>query len=422
MDLANKNRPKFFKDYITSQGSSSNLTDVLKQLIARNLHAKVRKLWLTAPPGVGKTTAALLYARATLCHNRPEGEYEPCGECPVCTGEDVSNIFHYTITSPSEAREPIRQLIERSYSAPVSISTRADQYRQFIIIDEFELASPELAAMLLDPLEFSPETTTWIIISMDPEKLERRDPVTKEAIDSRCAWFPLGRLTEEQIAEALVTNIDTLDYDAALAIAQLSEGNMRKAWNTLEFFLTVNEAENLTADDILLARTGGATPSSRESMWRALEEGNGLRVKEIFTSWLNKAPDAKAIAKLLEQDLLHFLDAPNTEIQQLLAALGRWYTSSHPYPLVSVFMSHLGNVVLFPAERARLRAVKPADPVEVVTAEVRVKTSAAEQLLKAQAATVGIPKIFLCKDYKEILAAYTGDMEAMEQARQANQG
>lgn len=414
MDLANQHRPKFFQDYISS--GNNGLVQILQQLVARNLHASVRKLWITAPPGVGKTTAALLYARATLCHHRPEGESEPCGECPVCLGEDTSNIYHYTITSPSEARDPIKQLIDRSYSAPVMTSERADQYRQFIIIDEFELASPELAAMLLDPLEFAPETTTWIIISMDPEKLERRDPVTKEAIDSRCAWFPLGRLTDEQIAETLVSKVDLLDYDAAIALAQISEGNMRKAWNTLSFFLTNAAAEELTADSILSARTGGATPSSRETMWRAMEEGNGLRVKECFNSWLNQAPDVKAIAKLLEQDLLSFLDSPNTEIQQLLASLGRWYASPHPYPLISVFMASLGNVVLFPAERTRMRAVKPADTVEVATAEVR-KTSVAEQLLKVQSAQAGVPKLLLCTGHKEILAAYRGDMEAMEVAR-----
>lgn len=405
--LANSRRPLFFKDYLGQGNGKGGPVDIVKRMIQQNLHSAIKNLWITGAPGCGKTTLAQLYTRAVLCHNRPEGEYEPCGDCPVCRGEDTTNIYHYTITSPAEAREPIRRLIERSYQYPVRITDRADQFYQFFIIDEAELASAELMAMLLDPLEHSPETTIWIIISMDPEKLEKRDPVIKEAIDSRCAGFALGRLSDESIAEALCEYYPDLEYDAALALAQFSGGNMRKAWNDLATLTLLHSPADLNADFILENQAGGATASERESMWQALEAGDGVKVKSYFDQWLSKCSNPKSVAFLLEQDLLNFLESKNPDVQVILAALARWYVSAHPYPLVTVFMQHLGaKVIPFPAERTRIQVVKPADAAEVIAAEVRARASVSQQLLKIQAASTGVPKFFFCESLEEMIQAY----------------
>ncbi len=356
-----------------------------------------------------KSALAKLYAASTLCYNRPEGEYEPCGECPVCLGEDVSNISHYTILNTTASWEPIRDLVLKSKTAPEvnREGVRADQYRRFIILDEIQNASPELLALLYDALEYAPSTTTWVIISMDLDKLVSKNAATAEAITGRCAELHLPSFADSTIATALANKTD-LNYEAALAIAKLSKGNMRKAWTNLAQFKTLVEEESeITEDLVLYSRSGGATKENRLTMWKALTNGDGKTVKELIDDWTEKAADIKLVGSLLQMDIIENLSSPSKEIQSLLAALGRWYTG-FDYPLVTVFMSHLGaKVIQFPnVEERELRKQVKDKKVETV---VNVADIVSQQLIKGQANTFKLPPLLIATDYKELMLHYDKD-------------
>ena len=84
-------RPKFFADFVGSQNVVSRVT----KLIAKNLFPTV--FLVLGPTGVGKTTLCRMIARALLCENRQQGDFEPCGVCRVCQTHfsDFSKIAEY---------------------------------------------------------------------------------------------------------------------------------------------------------------------------------------------------------------------------------------------------------------------------------------------------------------------------------------
>jgi DNA polymerase III delta prime subunit len=357
-----------------------------------------------------KSCLAHLGATATLCYNRGEGECEPCGKCPVCLGEDVSNISHYTIHNTTSAWEPIRELISLSRTPPVinREGIRADQYRRFIILDEIQNASPELLALLYDALEYAPQSTTWIIISMDIDKLISKNAATAEAITGRCAELHLPSFADSTIATALAKKTQ-LNYDAALAIAKLSKGNMRKAWTNFAIYKTLVEDESeITEEIVLCSRSGGATKENRMQMWTALAKGDGKLVRELVDSWIEQAADVKLIGQLLQLDILDNLTKPSPEVQSLLAALGRWYTGFN-YPLTTVLMSHLGtNIIQFPSAKERELRTQIKETV-VDKPKLDVAQSITQQLSKAIANTSNVPILLVVSDYRSLMLHYCNE-------------
>lgn len=407
--LANEHRPKFFHEFV-SQGKGSPV-DVVKKIISKNLHSQIGNLGYFGTSGCGKSSLSKLYSKATLCYNRPEGEYEPCGECEVCQAvernEDTPNISQFTIKNSTSAWDPIRTLIQKSNQLPVVTKEglREDQYRRILIIDEIQNASPELLSELYDALEYAPSTTTWVIISMDVEKLKAKNAQTAEAITGRVAELHLPSFSDEVIASNLTKKIGDLNWDAAMAIAKLSAGNMRKAWQNYATTLSlVEEASLMTEESVLYSRSGGATKESRLAMWTALGQGDGATVKEIVSYWSSNASDIKLVGTLLQNDVIENLNNPSVEVQSLLASLGRWYTGLN-YPLVTVLMSHLGtNIIQFPT--ASEREIRKQSKLIVPVSSLSIAEQVAQQTIKATSNTYQLPAILVATSYKELMLHY----------------
>jgi DNA polymerase III gamma/tau subunit len=399
--LANEHRPKFFKDYVGQGNGIGGPVDVIKNIISKNLHSQVGNLGIFGSSGTGKSSLSMLYSKATLCYNRLEGEFEPCGYCPVCLGEDVSNNTHYTITNSSDAWQPLRNLIELSRQSPINITNKSDRLRRIITIDEIENASPELLSMLFDALEFAPSSTTWVLISMDIEKLALKNIQAAEAITGRVGELILSKFTDDSIASNLTIKLPDLNYEAALAIAKISIGNMRKAWQNLALCLTLVPLEELTEELVLTSRTGGAISTSRQAMWKALGEGDGKQVKTIIDEWLSNSSDVKLLGNLLQKDIIDNLDTPSDKMQSLLAAIGRWSSCGMSYPLNTVLMSYLGtNVIQTPI--IELKETKPkSNPLFQVQ----------QQLTKVAVNKLNVPILLAAKSYKELVLHYQGNRE-----------
>lgn len=363
MSLANQYRPTTLDEFRWQEFAVANF----KMIISKNAHSKnnntllgtrINNLLITGEPSSGKSTLAQIYARSTLCRNREEGSYIACGECDVCTGKDTSNIFYHTITNPSESRPVIEQFIQEAKNRPIVKGGRADQYRRFFIIDEVELMSHQLISMLLDPLENTIDSTTWILISMDLAKLQKSQPTVAEAILSRCTHYALGSYTYDQIATVLSENRN-VEYDAAYAIAQHS-GNLRGSWNNLSSFELLVEDQTITYEDVSRYLLKGLDKSFIREFLKELSNGVVLDLSNV---------DESLFARLLMQYLTEDIKELSEAGINLLSDLMRWDSLLSPYPLkclLTVYRKQSFNnrLIVTPT----VKASKPMNISEVLKA------------------------------------------------------
>lgn len=292
MSLFNDWRPKCWSDF---KGGDVG-TRYLMNRVSTGKHPNA--VWLTGPPGVGKSSLAYLYVRSTLCPNREEGSSEGCGTCPTCLGTDNTNITYYLVRDSSSAKEVLEDLVEVANTRPVikdKDGTRADQYRRFIIIDEAELIHPTTFSVLLNPLEYSASTTTWILISMEPDKLPY---ITREAMESRCKEVNLNPIPIEVVKDHLASLSGGVDLGVIDLVSEFSGGNMRRAWSILELLVDSGVTTRLEASKALL---GNASEDVRAQLWAALASKDVTTLKSIVSSWSSLEPSV--IGKCLMDDV-----------------------------------------------------------------------------------------------------------------------
>jgi DNA polymerase-3 subunit gamma/tau len=217
--LARKYRPQSFSDLVGQEHVSQTLTNAINS--GRIHHAFL----FTGARGVGKTSAARIFAKALNCE---EGlSPHPCNRCASCLeiaagqGLDVFEIDGASNTGVDdirELRENIRYLPSRS------------RFKIFII-DEVHMLSINAFNALLKTLEEPPEHAKFIFATTEPHKI----PVT---ILSRCQRFdfrkiPLASVTLRLREIAAEENIGISDRSLAL-VARRGEGSMRDALSTFD--------------------------------------------------------------------------------------------------------------------------------------------------------------------------------------------
>jgi len=217
--LARKWRPQLFEDLIGQEHVSQTLKNAI--LADRVHHAFL----FTGARGVGKTSAARIFAKALNCLKGPTTE--PCGECPSCMeitagqGVDVFEIDGASNTGVDD----IRELRENIRYLP-SIS----RYKIFII-DEVHMLSINAFNALLKTLEEPPDHAKFIFATTEPHKI----PVT---ILSRCQRFDFRKISAALVAGRLRHIVDQEKVeisDAGLSmIARSGGGSMRDAQSTLD--------------------------------------------------------------------------------------------------------------------------------------------------------------------------------------------
>ena len=212
---ARKYRPSSFGTLLGQQ----TIAQTLKNSIQRGqlAHAYL----FCGPRGVGKTSAARIFAKTINCSN-PGPELEPCGECESCRSfaENRSYSIHELDAASNNSVEDIRALTEK-----VRIPPQVGKYSVYII-DEVHMLSQAAFNAFLKTLEEPPAHAIFILATTEKHKI-------LPTILSRCQTFDFNRISIED----MVLNISQIasregveiSEDAIHVIAQKADGAMRDA-------------------------------------------------------------------------------------------------------------------------------------------------------------------------------------------------
>jgi len=212
---ARKYRPDSFETLI----GQDNIVQTLKNSIIRGqlAHAYL----FCGPRGVGKTSAARIFAKTINCSN-PSKDMEPCGKCESCLSfqEGRSYCIHELDAASNNGVDDIKILMDQ-----VQIPPQVGKYSVFII-DEVHMLSTAAFNAFLKTLEEPPAHAIFILATTEKHKI-------LPTILSRCQVYDFNRISIPDIVKNL-RGIATkekikIDDESLHIIALKADGAMRDA-------------------------------------------------------------------------------------------------------------------------------------------------------------------------------------------------
>ena len=212
---ARKYRPDSFETLI----GQDNIVKTLKNSIIRGqlAHAYL----FCGPRGVGKTSAARIFAKTINCSN-PSKDMEPCGKCESCLSfqEGRSYCIHELDAASNNGVDDIKILMDQ-----VQIPPQVGKYSVFII-DEVHMLSTAAFNAFLKTLEEPPAHAIFILATTEKHKI-------LPTILSRCQVYDFNRISIRDIVKNL-RGIATkekikIDDESLHIIALKADGAMRDA-------------------------------------------------------------------------------------------------------------------------------------------------------------------------------------------------
>lgn len=278
--LYRKYRPKTF-DALAGQ---EHIVRILRnQVTSGNVgHAYL----FTGSRGVGKTSAAKLFARAVNCLHPVNGS--PCYKCEACLStEDPSNMDITEIDAASNnGVDEIRDLREKVKYPPVAVR------RKVYIIDEVHMLTGAAFNAMLKTLEEPPAHTVFILATTEAHKL----PAT---ILSRCMRFdfrlvPIETLTG--ILRGIFADIKKeYEEEALFLLAAAAEGSVRDMLSLADMCAAYSDGKLRAADvsEIL----GAADSKSVADLAEAAVSGDGGRCIESIDRLISSGKSPTVLAR-----------------------------------------------------------------------------------------------------------------------------
>ncbi len=234
--IARKYRPAKFSDITAQEHVTRTIQNSLR--MGRVGHGYI----FSGLRGVGKTTAARIFAKALNCQRLTDDpDYllqvtEPCGKCESCRDFEAGtslNISEFDAASNNSV-DDIRALRENVRYGP-----QKGKYRVYII-DEVHMLSIAAFNAFLKTLEEPPPHAIFIFATTELHKI----PAT---ISSRCQRFNFKRIPLDAIQKQLQSICDAehivVEGDALQLVGRKAQGSMRDAQSILDQVIAFS-AEN----------------------------------------------------------------------------------------------------------------------------------------------------------------------------------
>ncbi|KAJ8686421.1 hypothetical protein QAD02_022215 [Eretmocerus hayati] len=216
MPWIEKYRPRTFADIVGNE-------DTVQRLSVFSQHGNCPNLIMAGPPGVGKTTTILCFARILLGSSFKEAVLEL----------NASNDRGIDVV-----RNKIKMFAQKRVNLPPG-------KHKIIILDEADSMTDGAQQALRRTMELFSDTTRFMLACNNSEKII-------EPIQSRCAMVRYGKLSDAQILAKVLDvcakeNVSYTD-DGLDAIVFTAQGDMRQALNNLQS--TVNGFKHVNSENV----------------------------------------------------------------------------------------------------------------------------------------------------------------------------
>jgi len=268
-------RPKRFEDIIGQP-------HIVRTLRNQIMKGKASHAYLfNGTRGTGKTTSALVFAKAINCETPENGE--PCLTCAACDaiGRGAGfNVIEIDAAS-NNGVDNIRDIREEVKYPPAH-----GKYKVYII-DEAHMLSTSAFNALLKTLEEPPKGVIFILATTDPQKI----PAT---VHSRCQRFDFKRISSEVMSAAITGYLKDEGIEAGSEavsyVTRISDGSMRDALSILDQCAAFYMDEEITIEKIM-SITGAAGNEVSSALLTALSENNAPECIQIIDTVTKNGKD-----------------------------------------------------------------------------------------------------------------------------------
>jgi DNA polymerase-3 subunit gamma/tau len=287
---------------------------ILQRAIANNNHPPA--ITLSGSSGTGKTTLATLYIKSTLCKNRKDGDFNPCGYCSSCKNDPRTVGQSGGVTWVQQGQNEtinsrINSAIDDAHQPPMGLSEEHTHYK-FVVIDELQSVPKNQIHRLL----FFPELSDiqkknkviFIFITMDEDAI---DPGVMKPLADRSTYLPFPSPTNTEVFEFLKSVRPDISLESLAIFAATAKGSYRSALSHID---TAERYDPSLDSEVVARLMRYADAKSRTILWKAIRRGN---FKELYSYWniLIKRVDPIDLIGLLSLDIEHAMLAEQNEAQ-----------------------------------------------------------------------------------------------------------